>query len=132
MTELLESLPRIVPFWHAMGIQLLEVAQGRAVLTIRFREEFLQNGVLHGGVLASLLDSACACAALSLTWPDTYAATVGLQVYYLKPVTAGLITARAECLRAGRSILFCEAHARDEGDALVAHGTSQLTRIPPR
>ena len=130
MVAFAEYLRGIVPFWHTMGIELVEADRGRAVMTVRFREEFLQSAVMHGGVLASLLDSACACAAVSLTWPEAYATTVGLQVYYVKPVTTGLISAHAECLRAGRTILFCEARATDEGGALVGHGTSQLARVP--
>jgi uncharacterized protein (TIGR00369 family) len=61
--------------------------------------------------------------------PEAYAASVNLQVTYLKPVTAGRITARAECLRAGRRILFTEARAWDEAGDLVATGTSQLVRM---
>jgi uncharacterized protein (TIGR00369 family) len=127
----IEEMRRRVPYWATLGLELLEVAEGRAAMAVTFRPDHLQNGVMHGGVIASLVDSACACAALSRIYPDAYATTVNLQVAYLKPVTAGRITARAECLRAGRRIVFTEARVYDEAGDVVATGTSQLVRLQP-
>jgi uncharacterized protein (TIGR00369 family) len=127
----IEEMRRRVPYWATLGLELLEVAEGRATMAVTFRADHLQNGVMHGGVIASLVDSACACAALSRIYPDSHATSVNLQVAYLKPVTAGRITARAECLRAGRRILFTEARVQDEAGELVATGASQLVRMQP-
>ena len=129
MDDFIADLQRRVPYWSTLGLELLEVAGGRATMAVTFRPEHLQNGVMHGGVVASLIDSACACAALSLIYPEAYATSVNLQVAYLKPVTGGRLTARAECLRAGRRILFTEARVQDEAGEVVATGTSQLVRI---
>ena len=129
MDDLIAELQRRVPYWKTLGLELLEVGDGRATMAVAFRPEHLQNGVMHGGVVASLIDSACACAALSLIYPEAYATSVNLQVAYLKPVTGGRLTARAECLRAGRRILFTEARVENEAGELVARGTSQLVRI---
>lgn len=129
MDDLIAELQRRVPYWKTLGLELLEVGDGRATMAVTFRPEHLQSGVMHGGVVASLIDSACACAALSLILPDAYGTSVNLQVAYLKPITAGRITARAECLRAGRRILFTEARVQDEAGDVVATGTSQLVRI---
>jgi uncharacterized protein (TIGR00369 family) len=129
MDDLIAELQRRVPYWKTLGLELLEVGDGRATMVVTFRPEHLQNGVMHGGVVASLIDSACACAALSLIVPDAYATSVNLQIAYLKPVTGGRLTARAECLRAGRRILFTEARVANEAGELVATGTSQLVRI---
>jgi uncharacterized protein (TIGR00369 family) len=130
MDDLIAELGRRVPYWKTLGLELLEVGDGRATMAVTFRPEHLQNGVMHGGVVASLVDSVCACSALSLILPDAYGTSVNLQVTYLKPVTTGRITARAECLRAGRRVLFTEARVQDEAGDLVATGTSQLVRIP--
>jgi uncharacterized protein (TIGR00369 family) len=129
MTDLIAEMKRRVPYWATLGLELLEVGEGRAVMAVNFRPDHLQNGVMHGGVVASLLDSACACAALSRIYPDAYATSVNLQVTYLKSVTGGRLTVRAECLRAGRRILFTEARVTDGAGELVATGTSQLVRI---
>jgi uncharacterized protein (TIGR00369 family) len=98
-------------------------------MAVTFRPEHLQNGVMHGGVIASLVDSACACAALSLLHPGAYATSINLQISYLRPVRDGRLTARAECLRSGRRILFCDARVTNEDGEIVASGSSQLVRI---
>jgi uncharacterized protein (TIGR00369 family) len=118
-----------VPYWATVGLELVEIGGGRATMAVTFRPGHLQNGVMHGGVVASLVDSACACAAISRIFPDAHATSVNLQVTFLKPVTGGRLTARAECLRAGRRILFTEARVVDEAGELVATGTSQLVRL---
>jgi uncharacterized protein (TIGR00369 family) len=129
VADLIAEMRRRVPFWATLGLELLEVGDGRATMAVTFGPQHLQNGVMHGGVVASLVDSACACAALSRIYPDAYATSVNLQVTYLKAVAGGRLTARAECLRAGRRILFTEARVLDEAGDLVATGTSQLVRI---
>jgi uncharacterized protein (TIGR00369 family) len=128
-TDFIAEMRRRVPYWATLGLEPLAVADGRATMAVTFRPEHLQSGVMHGGVLASLIDSACACAALSLIYPDAYATSVNLQVAYLKPVTGGRVTAHAECLRAGKRILFTEARVVDEKGEVVATGTSQLVRV---
>jgi len=131
MNDLIAEMKRRVPYWGTLGLELLEIGDGRATMAVTFRPQHLQNGVMHGGVVASLIDSACACAALSRIHPDAHATSVNLQVTYLKAVTGGRLTARAECLRAGRRILFTEARVVNDAGELVATGTSQLVRIAP-
>ena len=131
MNDLIAEMKRRVPYWGTLGLELLEIGDGRATMAVTFRPQHLQNGVMHGGVVASLIDSACACAAISRIDPDAHATSVNLQVTYLKAVTGGRLTARAECLRAGRRILFTEARVVNDAGELVATGTSQLVRIAP-
>ena len=73
MDDLIAAMRRRVPYWTTLGLEPLEVADGRATMAVTFRPEHLQNGVMHGGVLASLIDSACACAAISRIHPEAYA-----------------------------------------------------------
>lgn len=128
--DLLAFMRRAVPFWETLGLELLEAGGGRAAMRVAFRDAHLQSGVMHGGVVASLVDSACACAAVSLLHPDAYATSVNLQVAFLRTVRGGRLTARAECIRAGRRVLFCEARVWNEDGELVASGSSQLVRVP--
>jgi uncharacterized protein (TIGR00369 family) len=90
----------------------------------------MQNGVLHGGVLASIADSACAVAAISRVYPANYATTINLQVSYLKPVLEGRFRAVGRCLKAGKNVLFSEAQVFDERETLVCSAASQLLVIP--
>jgi uncharacterized protein (TIGR00369 family) len=100
------------------------------VFEAQSRPELMQNAVIHGGVLASIADSACAVAAISKVYPASYATTINLQIAYLKPLVEGKFRAEGKCLKAGKSILFCEAVVRDEKGALVCTATSQLMVVP--
>src|ERR1051326_1194801 len=128
--DLRDVMPRIVPYWKTLGLELKEVEPGRAVFEAVARPDLMQNEVLHGGVLASIADSACAVAAISRIFPEYYATTINLQVAYLKPVVAGPFKPGGRCLRAGKSVLFSQAEVFDEKEALVCSASSQLMVIP--
>ena len=123
-------MPSIVPYWQTLGLELKEAEPGHAVFEASMRPDLLQNGVLHGGVLASIADSACAVAAISRVFPANYATTINLQVAYLKPVVAGRFRAVGRCLRAGKTVLFSQAEVFDERESLVCSASSQLMVIP--
>src|SRR6476659_3903666 len=86
VNELREFIVGVVPYWQTLGLELVEVEPGRAVFEAVVSPQLMQNGVLHGGVLASIADSACAVAAISHVFPANYATTINLQVSYLQPV----------------------------------------------
>jgi len=129
-SDLRKFMPSIVPYWQTLGLELKEVEPGRAVFEASVRPELMQNGVLHGGVLASIANSACAVAAISRVFPANYATTINLQISYLKPVVAGRFRAVGRCLKAGKSILFSQAEVFDENESLVCSASSQLMVIP--
>jgi uncharacterized protein (TIGR00369 family) len=116
----------LVPYWQTLGLELLEVEPGRAVFAANVRPQLLQNGVLYGGVLASIADSACAVAAISRVYPANYATTINLQVSYLKPVLEGRFRAVGRCLKAGKNVLFSEAQVFDDREVLVCSASSQF------
>jgi uncharacterized protein (TIGR00369 family) len=128
--DLQAFMSQAVPYWQTLGLELKEVALGKSVFEAQVRPGLLQNSVLHGGVLASIADSACAVAAISMVFPESYATTINLQVSYLKPVTAGRIRAEGQCVKSGRTVLFSEARIYDQADALVGTCSSQLLVIP--
>ncbi len=123
-------MTRQVPYWQTLGLELKEVSPGVAVFEAEVRDGHLQNGVVHGGLLASIADSACAVAGISMVYPANYATTINLQLSYLKSVTKGTIRAEGKCLRAGRNLLFCEAQVRDGDRSLVCTASSQLMVVP--
>jgi uncharacterized protein (TIGR00369 family) len=130
LRDLREFMTAVVPYWETLGLQLQEVAPGRAVFEAVVVPGLLQNKVLHGGVLASIADSACAVAAISLVFPENYATTINLQVSYLKPVTEGRFRAEGRCIKAGKKVLFCEASVFDHQQALVCTASCQLLSLP--
>jgi uncharacterized protein (TIGR00369 family) len=126
LNQLKQFMTSQVPYWKTLGFHLTEVEPGRAVFEATVREGHMQNGVVHGGLLASIADSACAVAGISLVFPESYATTINLQLSYLKAVTRGSVRAQGRCLKAGRNLLFCEAEIRDDEGALVCTASSQL------
>ena len=119
-----------VPYWRTLGLELKEVEPGRAVFEAQARADLMQNAVVHGGVLASIADSACAVAAISKVFPASYATTINLQLAYLKPLVEGRFRAEGKCVKAGRTILFCEATVFDEKGSLICAASSQLMATP--
>jgi uncharacterized protein (TIGR00369 family) len=129
MEELKKNLYKRIPYYSTLGLKLQEIGDGRATFEILIKEELTQNGMIHGGVIASLIDSACACAAISLVYPNGYITTIDLQVEFIRPAVKGILIAKAKCMKAGKTIFFCKAKVWDSEDKLISTGSSQLLRI---
>jgi uncharacterized protein (TIGR00369 family) len=87
-------------------------------------------GIVHGGVLATLIDTATFWAAFLRLPEDAGLVNVDLKLNYLKAVAGGHLRAEGRCLRAGRQISYAEASVFDEAGELIAHGTSTLMALP--
>jgi acyl-CoA thioesterase len=84
------------PFEDLLGMRIEEAGEGRAVLAMDFPVKFAQGGgVLHGGALTALGDTAVAIAIKTLLPPGTVFATTELVTRFLAPVLAGPIRATA-------------------------------------
>lgn len=115
------------PIAHLMDVRLTEVDRGRVVFETT-PAEFHYNplGVVHGGLAATLLDSAMGCAVHShLEAGDLYT-TLELKVNYLKPMTldTGLVRGIATIVHISRTIALAEARAVDVNDVIYAYATS--------
>src|SRR5579862_7749523 len=74
------------------------------------REHFNPNGVLHGGVVMALLDTAMGHAVAGLVAPDgAFNAAAQMNVQFLEPIRAGWVTARAEVRKCGKRLAVVEA-----------------------
>lgn len=119
-----------VPFARLLRLELDEVGSGTATLGLKVRKELKQNhGVVHGGAIASLIDTATAFAILSLLEPNEKVTTVDLTISYLRPITGGRITAIARVLRAGRRLLVVSAEVFDKDGKLTTTALSTYIRI---
>ena len=117
------------PIANLLGMSLVEVEHGRAVFTLT-PDESMYNpiGVVHGGIVCTLLDSALGCA-LHTTLPAGKGYTsVEIKVNYLKGVTpeSRLLTATGRVVRAGARVGFTEGEVLDASGALVATASSTL------
>ncbi|MFX0083186.1 MAG: PaaI family thioesterase [Candidatus Hodarchaeota archaeon] len=129
MEEIKKALYERIPYYTTLGLELKEIGNGRATFELIVREDLTQNGMVHGGVIAAMIDSACACAALSLIYPNGYITTIDLQVEFLKPFSKGRLITDAKCIKGGKNIYFCKAKVWNEEKELISTGSSQLLRI---
>jgi uncharacterized protein (TIGR00369 family) len=115
------------PIMVKMGISPVEAEPGRVVFSLEPAEWHLNPlGTVHGGVLATLLDTCAACALHTTLAAGTGYTTVDLSVKYLRPVTVATGTIRGEgtVVNAGRRTALTEARAFDSAGRLLAHATS--------
>lgn len=119
-----------VPFVHLLKIELGEVRRGAATLYLEVRDELRQNnGVVHGGVIASLVDTAAAFAIITSLEKGQTTTTVDLTIHYLRPLLAGRATAQARVLRAGRRIMTIQIDVLDETQTLAATALTSFIRL---
>lgn len=128
--ERIEKALERVPYARLLGIHLESVEPGHAVLSMKVREELKQNhGVVHGGAIASLIDSATAFAIIPLLAENERTTTVDLTIHYLRPLTEGSARASARVLRAGRRVITVSAELFDEQGSLAATALSTYLRL---
>ncbi|MES2400591.1 MAG: PaaI family thioesterase [Pseudomonadota bacterium] len=119
-------LPDAAPFTDWMGVIQISSAQGEVVLQLPPRGEINnRRGVVHGGALATLLDSAMSRAARTLADGMELGGTIDLHVQFMQPAT-GTLTARGSVESSTRTLAFCRGEVRDEANTLVATGIATL------
>jgi uncharacterized protein (TIGR00369 family) len=119
-----------VPFAHLLQLELGEMKRGAATLHLEVRDDLRQNnGVVHGGVIASLVDTAAAFAILTLLERDQTSTTIDLTIHYLRPLLSGRSTAQARVVRAGRRIMVITVDVLDETETLVATALTSFIRL---
>ncbi len=119
-----------VPYAQLLGIELEDIGSGTATLCLNVRRELTQNhGVVHGGALASLVDTATAFAIISLLDPAEKVTTVDLTLSFLRPMTKGRLRATARVLRAGKRLFSVSAEVFDEDGKLVTTALSTYIKV---
>jgi len=127
------QLPR-PPFAALTGAELVAVDDGVAVFHFTPEESTLNPlGVVHGGMLCTLLDSAAGCAVHTRLEAGVGMSSIEIKVSFLSAVKAGGGTLEVEghALRVGRQVAFAEAHARAGDGKLVAHATTSIALARP-
>jgi uncharacterized protein (TIGR00369 family) len=128
--ERIERAIEAVPYARLLGIELEKVVPGEATLTLAVRPELSQNhGVVHGGAIASLIDTATAFAILTLLEPEERVTTVDLTISYLRPAVEGKLTASTRVLRQGRRLFAVSAEVADASGTLLATALSTYIRL---
>jgi acyl-CoA thioesterase len=129
ITRIRQAINR-VPFATLLGIELEQAERGSATLRLNIRDELRQiHGLMHGGAIASLIDTATAFAIVTLLEDEEKFSTVDLMVNYLRPLKEGTATATARVLRAGRRLITVSADVFDDGGNLAATALSTYLKL---
>ena len=119
------------PFPRHLPMKLVSIDLDRAVVACETETCHLQPfGIVHGGVLATLIDTATFWSVFMRLPQDAGLVNIDLKLNYLKPVSNGTISATGACIRSGRTISYAEARVEDAAGELIAHGTSTLMALP--
>ena len=119
-----------VAYAKFLGLELCELKSGDVTVCLDARDEVKQNhGVVHGGAIASLIDTATAFAIIPLLTPEERVTTVDLTISYLRPITKGRVTAMARVVRAGRRLFVVSAEVQDEDGKLAATALSTYIKL---
>jgi len=126
----IEAALRNVPFAKLLGIEVDSIESGVARLALPVREELKQNhGMVHGGAIASLIDTATAFAILTVVPARDRVTTIDLTISYLRPLTKGRATAEAKVVRMGRRIIAVTAEIYDSSGTIAATALSSYLRL---
>ncbi|HEX6370153.1 MAG TPA: PaaI family thioesterase [Longimicrobium sp.] len=121
MAALKEFFETSVAFPRLAGVEIDQVQPGKAVFHLDVGDQHLNgSGAVHGGVHATLMDSAMAVALIAL---GLRVSTTQMTVNYLGPVTGARITCTAQLTHRTRRTALAEARIHD-GDTLIALGTA--------
>ncbi|NQD96554.1 thioesterase family protein, partial [Pseudomonas sp. CrR25] len=139
LQQAISSFFQRIPFNQVLGIQLEELSPERVVMTLPMKDALIGNfvqGILHGGVIASLLDVAGDAMALigaferhqHLPSAERMArlsklGTIDLRIDYLRPGRGQQFTARAVLLRSGNKVAVVRSELHSDDGSLVAVGT---------
>lgn len=125
--------------WPPMGVlmnfEMVEAERGRVVITCTPGEEHYNPlGIIHGGLLCTLLDTVIGCATHTTLEQGTGYTSIELKVSYMRPVTldTGPLTGTGTVTKDGRRVVFAEGTVTDAEGNLVATASSSLLVLSPR
>jgi len=121
------------PIMDLIDMESFEAEPGRVTVTMR-AQEFHYNplGGVHGGVIATLVDTAASCAVHSTLAVGELYTTLDLNTRFLRPVTvdSGLLRCEGRVLNRGRRTALAQAELSDQTGRLVAHATATCLIMP--
>jgi uncharacterized protein (TIGR00369 family) len=111
------------PFYQLLQITLDQIDIGFARFRMPFRKELIQvNGVVHGGAIASLADTAVAFALMTLIQRGQQVTTVEFKINFLAPVDKGIMIGEARIVNKGGKLVMADMEVKNEEGKLLAKG----------
>lgn len=112
-------------FWKHINMTTEPDVDGKIQVVMKITENVKQfYGNVHGGVLASLMDSCMAVTLNQQLDPGQGASTVELKINYLRSVNQGTLRAEGKVIQKGRKIIVTQGEIRDEAGNMIAFGTA--------
>ncbi len=118
------------PLRRFLGMDIEDVEPGHAIARLEVSEDLLNpNGVVHGGVLFTMVDTAMGKATMTSVEEGQWCASIEIQMRFLRPVSGGRLEADTRVIRRGRKVVHLESRVRDTDGALVATGAGTFAVI---
>ena len=119
---------------HLLNLKLVEVSEGRAVFTVEPDERHYNGlGIAHGGLAATLLDSALGCAINAMMPAGKVFTTLEMKINYVRPITRerGEMRCEANVIHVGGRVATAEGKITDQDGKIYAHGSATCMLFRP-
>ena len=128
--EIARSVLHNNEFAKMIGMKLVAMKPNEATIEIEMRDQLRQpHGLLHGGVTATLIDTAMAFAVITCLTREEKASTVDLNVHYLRPHLEGKVSCTAKIIKSGKRLLTVSAEVINEQGKLIATSLATYTKV---
>ena len=116
------------PYFQLLSMKVLEIGFGYSILEIDLEKKHFQPfGIVHGGVLASVIESVTSWAIFyGIENENDGLTTIDLKLNYLSPAISGKAIATGRQIKLGNTLGYAEGHIENEDGKMIAHGTSTL------
>ncbi|EEW58931.1 thioesterase family protein [Ruegeria sp. TrichCH4B] len=135
-TQLARQFIEAIPHSKALGMELTEIGNGRAVIVMPYDKKLIgdpDTGVIHGGAVSALMDTCCGAAVMSHPSAPSSTATIDLRIDYMRGATPGqTITTTATCHHVTRNVAFVRAVATDEETEVPVATASGAFTLEPK
>jgi uncharacterized protein (TIGR00369 family) len=122
---------RSSPFHQWAGLELTEVGDGRAELTMDLRpHHFNPQGIVHGGIITAIADSAIGLALRSQLRPGLTHRTAQLNVHFLSKGEGNRLVAHGHAVHLGQRMGYGEGEVLDGEGRLLARATGTFIVLP--
>jgi uncharacterized protein (TIGR00369 family) len=116
------------PFHTRAGMEVVEASPGEVTVAMVVEDRHVNlQGVVHGGMLAILADTACGLSIRSAMEPGRLHVTADLDIHFLAPARPGTLYGRGTAVKIGRSLAFAEASIEDAAGTLLAKAQSRFS-----
>ena len=116
------------PFHTWAGMDVVEASAGEVTVAMDVLDLHVNlQGLVHGGMLAILADTACGLSIRSAMEPGRLHVTTDLDIHYLAPAKPGRLFGRGKAIRVGRTLAFAEASIEDGVGRLLARAQSRFS-----